>query len=100
VISPKKTVEGALGGFGLSLLISIVFKLTVIKNFGWLGILIIPGIVVIFAQVGDLCESFLKRAFSKKDSGSILPGHGGFLDRFDAVVFGLPVMYACVRIFN
>jgi phosphatidate cytidylyltransferase len=52
------------------------------------------------AQVGDLCESFFKRAFDKKDSGSILPGHGGFLDRFDGVVFSLPVMYACIRIFG
>ena len=51
-------------------------------------------------QIGDLCESFFKRAFQVKDSSSILPGHGGLLDRFDGVVFSLPVMYACIRIFT
>ncbi|NDG85138.1 MAG: phosphatidate cytidylyltransferase, partial [Proteobacteria bacterium] len=52
------------------------------------------------AGSAGLAESLLKRAFEMKDSGSILPGHGGFLDRFDGVVFALPVMFAVLRIFT
>ena len=60
----------------------------------------VPIFVSLFAQYGDLAESFVKRSFAKKDSGTWLPGHGGFLDRFDGVLFALPVMYACTRIFG
>lgn len=97
-ISPKKTVEGAFGGVAAGWLVTALFKLIFFKNISWAGVVIFPVIVGGVAQVGDLCESFFKRAFDIKDSGAILPGHGGFLDRFDGVVFSLPVMYACVRI--
>jgi len=100
IISPKKTVEGSLGGLASGYVVSILYKLTVFRNMPWLAIIFIPLFVGVFAQIGDLCESFFKRAFEKKDSGWILPGHGGFLDRFDGVVFSLPVMYACIRIFG
>lgn len=99
-ISPKKTVEGLLGGMGLALVVTILYKLILFRRMPWLGAVIIPLTVSAISQVGDLCESFLKRAFGLKDSGKILPGHGGFLDRFDGMVFSLPVMYAAMRIFG
>jgi phosphatidate cytidylyltransferase len=99
-ISPKKTREGALGGLGFSVLIAVLYKLAFFKALTWTGAILIPCVVSVFAQIGDLCESFLKRAYGKKDSGGILPGHGGFLDRFDGVVFSLPVMYACIKLFG
>ena len=100
LISPKKTVEGALGGLGASLLVSILFKLIFFRSLGILGMLITPVLVGAVSQMGDLCESFFKRAYGMKDSGKILPGHGGMLDRFDGVLFSIPVMYLCVKIFS
>ena len=100
LISPKKTVEGAVGGLVLGVLASLAFRALVFPELSLQAAILIPIPVGIFAQLGDLCESFLKRAFNKKDSGSILPGHGGFLDRFDGLVFGLPIMYACMRLFG
>jgi phosphatidate cytidylyltransferase len=97
-ISPKKTWEGAFGGLSAGLLVTLLFKLLFFRSMSWGAALVLPLIVGSVAQVGDFCESFFKRAFDVKDSGSILPGHGGFLDRFDGVVFSLPVMYACIRI--
>jgi phosphatidate cytidylyltransferase len=99
-ISPKKTREGALAGIVASVVVTLAYKLLFFRGLPWLGILFIPLFVGSVAQIGDLCESFIKRAFDKKDSGSILPGHGGFLDRFDGVVFSAPIMYACSRIFG
>lgn len=97
-ISPNKTVEGALGGLACSLLITLVSKLTYFPSLSWWAVFFMPPLVGAVAQAGDFCESFLKRSFAVKDSGSILPGHGGFLDRFDGVLFALPMMYMCVRI--
>lgn len=99
-ISPKKTVEGSVGGLATAYLVTVIYKMVVFRTMPWLALIFLPAFVGIFAQIGDLCESFFKRAFEKKDSGWILPGHGGFLDRFDGVVFSLPVMYACIRIFG
>jgi phosphatidate cytidylyltransferase len=100
LISPKKTREGALAGLVGGLVATLIFKLAAFRAMPWGAVLVVPLLVGAFSQVGDLCESFLKRAYDKKDSGSFLPGHGGFLDRFDGVVFSLPVMYACVKIFG
>ena len=99
-ISPKKTVEGALAGLAAGYVAMILAKLTFFREMPWFVMIMAPLMVGFFAQVGDFCESFLKRAFQVKDSGCSLPGHGGFLDRFDGVVFGLPVMYACVHLFG
>lgn len=98
-ISPKKTVEGAIGGLALGLLATLLFKAFLLSRLSWAGVVLLPVLVGCVAQIGDLCESFFKRAFDKKDSGGILPGHGGFLDRFDGVVFSLPIMYICMRVF-
>jgi phosphatidate cytidylyltransferase len=98
-VSPKKTVEGSIGGLLSSLAVALAFKARFVPQHGWLYIGFLALFVSGVSQVGDLCESLLKRAFDKKDSGSWLPGHGGFLDRFDSVVFSLPIMYAWIRIF-
>lgn len=98
-ISPKKSWEGAYGGFAAAILISVLYKLAFFHQLSWAGAILIPVVLSVVCPVGDLAESFLKRAFDKKDSSSILPGHGGFLDRFDSVVFALPVMYAMTRMF-
>ncbi len=88
-ISPKKTWEGSMGGvlvtFLASYLLSKLFTDLPLHN--WL---VLAGIVSIFGSLGDLVESMLKRSLKIKDSGSLLPGHGGFLDRFDAFIFLLP----------
>ncbi len=97
-ISPKKTVEGAWGGLGFGLFFTLLFKFLFFHSLAWVAVVLIPLGVGTMAQIGDLCESFLKRAYQKKDSGDILPGHGGFLDRFDGIVFSLPLMYACIRL--
>lgn len=100
VISPKKTREGAAGGLAAGYALALFSKLVFFRAMPWGAIIVVPAVVGSVAQIGDFCESFIKRAYGKKDSGSILPGHGGFLDRFDGVVFSLPVMYACVRLFS
>lgn len=91
VISPNKTIEGAIGGtlcaMGMSLFIGHLISLPIYHA-------IIAGILAaFFAQIGDLCESLIKRDAGVKDSGNTLPGHGGFLDRTDSYVFTLPVLY-------
>jgi phosphatidate cytidylyltransferase len=100
LISPKKTREGAIGGLVSAVLVALVYKLAFFHAMDWLAVIFVPLVVGAASQAGDLCESFFKRAFDKKDSGSVLPGHGGFLDRFDGVVISLPFMYACTRIFS
>ena len=88
-ISPKKTWEGSLGGvvvtFIAGYLLSRIFQDLPLSD--WL---FLAGIVSIFGSLGDLVESMLKRSLQIKDSGNLLPGHGGFLDRFDAFIFLLP----------
>ena len=98
-VSPKKTIEGALGGLLAGWLVILTYKFAAFRELSVFGTAVIALTVGISSQVGDLCESLLKRAFHTKDSGHILPGHGGLLDRFDGVVFSLPVMYMCVRFF-
>ena len=93
VVSPKKTVEGAIAGFVFGVLGSVLYchffvgQLTLIQGAA------AGAVVGVLGQIGDLCESILKRAANVKDSGTILPGHGGMLDRIDSLLFGAPAMY-------
>ena len=92
-ISPGKTMEGALGGLAGNLLIGIMFKMCCFSEFGWGGWIALVIVVGVSGQAGDLFESMLKRSVRLKDSGKILPGHGGLLDRIDALLFSAPTLY-------
>ena len=88
-ISPKKSWEGFWGGIAFNLVLAYILstQFNVLSQLEWYGLAIT---VSIFATLGDLCESLLKRTLQIKDSGSILPGHGGMLDRFDSVLLAAP----------
>lgn len=96
-ISPGKTLEGAAGGLAGSIVgVAVIGGLIGLPLFHSLIIGLLVGIA---APVGDLVESALKRFAGVKDSGNILPGHGGVLDRFDAIMFSVPVVYYYIRAF-
>jgi len=96
-LSPNKTFEGLVGG----VLSSVFVSLLVVRAIGpwdagkafWLGV-----VVAIAAPLGDLCESMIKRDLGVKDMGKILPGHGGILDRVDALLFVIPATYYLARV--
>ena len=98
-ISPKKTWEGFVGGIIIAALAAWFLS-------GWLGVvdklhwIIIALIVSIAGTYGDLIESMLKRSTGVKDSGSIMPGHGGFLDRFDSTIVSFPLVYLFISLFG
>ncbi len=91
-VSPKKTVEGSLGGLLFSVVVALVFSSTA-GGGTWIIYIFLAIIIGISSQVGDLFESALKRSAGVKDSGRLIPGHGGILDRFDSLIFALPLMY-------
>lgn len=92
-ISPKKTWEGSIIGFTFTILAGIAIEVFFYRNLGMVHILIISVIAGVFAQIGDLFESHLKRSVHAKDSSHLIPGHGGFLDRFDSLLFAIPAVY-------
>ena len=92
-ISPGKTVEGALAGLAANLAAGAAGKFFLQPDAGWVACLIFSAAVGLAGQVGDLFESELKRAANIKDSGGLLPGHGGVLDRIDALLFAVPVAF-------
>lgn len=92
-VSPKKTWEGSAGGAIGALAVAIVLKLTLLDFVDWIHILVFAMICGIVSQLGDLAESKMKRSVGAKDSGTILPGHGGLLDRFDAMILASPLVY-------
>lgn len=98
-ISPKKTWEGLAGGILLALVTSLVLAnyFPLLAQWQWIGIALVVSIVGTF---GDLVESMLKRSQQVKDSGTVLPGHGGFLDRFDGLLLAAPAVLAFLQLVN
>ncbi|WP_353196063.1 phosphatidate cytidylyltransferase [Parapedobacter defluvii] len=96
-ISPKKTWEGLVGGILLALVVSLILAryFPVLSIWEWVGMALL---VSIFGTFGDLVESMLKRSQQVKDSGAILPGHGGLLDRFDGLLLAAPAVFALLKI--
>ena len=92
VISPNKTIEGFIGGLFCSLIVPLAMLYFVDFNMNVWILLGVTLILSLFGQLGDLVESGFKRHFGVKDSGRILPGHGGILDRFDSFMFVLPLL--------
>lgn len=98
VISPNKTVEGSAGGTLMCVLFCITFGVWVF-NLPWYHAFVIGILIAAFAQIGDLCESMIKRDAGVKDSSDIIPGHGGFLDRTDSYILTIPVVYYYIQFF-
>ncbi len=98
-ISPKKSWEGFLGGAVIAVLAAWILS-------GWMGVagtagwIIMALIISLAGTFGDLIESMLKRSMGVKDSGTIMPGHGGFLDRFDSAIISFPLVYLFISLFG
>lgn len=86
-VSPKKTWSGSAGGLLAALGAGLLAKLWYMPQLTWLDVALLSGVGGVIGQVGDFAESLLKRSFGVKDSGTLLPGHGGILDRVDALMF-------------
>lgn len=105
-ISPKKTIEGSVGGVITSALCCALYLFimrllgdTSAANTGYVGIMVVGAVGSAVSQIGDLVASAIKRDCGVKDFGNILPGHGGVLDRFDSVLFVAPFVYLLLKIF-
>ncbi|MBM5783303.1 MAG: phosphatidate cytidylyltransferase [Cyanobacteria bacterium K_DeepCast_35m_m1_288] len=97
-ISPGKTIEGALGGVACAALLGGAFAEVLGWNWGWAVGALLGVVVALFALVGDLTESMMKRDAGVKDSGDLLPGHGGILDRIDSYLFTPAVFFTVVTL--
>ncbi|SFA77092.1 phosphatidate cytidylyltransferase [Lentibacillus halodurans] len=92
-ISPNKTIEGAIGGVVLATAAGIIFHIAYPFPYDMIIVIAVTVLVSIFGQIGDLVESAFKRHYGVKDSGNLLPGHGGILDRLDSLLFVLPLLH-------
>ena len=97
VVSPNKTIEGSIGGAVCAVIGAVVIGYFI--GVEWYMSVLAGFFCTMFAQIGDLCESLIKRDAGVKDSGNSLPGHGGFLDRTDSFIFTIPVMYYFCKYF-
>ena len=96
--SPRKTVEGALAGMIASLVVAMIGSPWIWPRLFWSVAGVIGLLLAVVGILGDLCESAMKRGAGVKDSGTLIPGHGGILDRLDSLMFACPVLYALVRL--
>lgn len=95
-VSPNKTIEGSIGGIISAIVVGFFFMLfdsSVYAPHSFFIMLILIALFSVFGQFGDLVESAIKRHFGVKDSGKLIPGHGGILDRFDSMIFVFPIMH-------
>jgi len=97
-VSPKKTVEGAVAGLVGSMLVAGVYAHWFWQTANLKAVILLGGLVAVSGQVGDLVESALKRGANLKDSGRLLPGHGGLLDRIDSLLFGAPALWLALTL--
>ena len=97
-ISPKKTIEGALGGILASTVVAFLYARILLPELPVVHAVNLGWILGIFGILGDLSESLLKRSLNAKDSGAILPGHGGILDRVDSLIFTGPVLFFYLKL--
>ena len=101
-VSPKKTYSGVIGSFLTSLLFGLIYikylgqKSRILLETDLIFIILLILFISLVSQIGDLIISFFKRKARLKDTGKILPGHGGFLDRIDGIIFVMPITYLCV----
>jgi len=93
LISPNKTVIGFICGFGGALISAAIFNFLFLSEVGFFRLIAPALIIACFGQLGDLVESIFKREMGQKDSSSLIPGHGGALDRFDSLLFAAPALY-------
>lgn len=98
-VSPKKSIEGSLGGLAGSLAGTVIAKMTFFPQLGFGDCVATALLLGVLGQLGDLFESLIKRSCGVKDSGGIVPGHGGILDRLDSVLFAAPVAFYYARFF-
>jgi CDP-diglyceride synthetase len=97
VISPRKTVEGAAAQLAVSVLAAVVAQAWLLPGIG-LGRAVVAGLLLgVVGQLGDLVESALKRSVGTKDTGALIPGHGGLLDRLDSLLFNTPALFYYTR---
>ena len=102
-MSPKKTIEGAIGGILVAVIATVVYGVILYGNYYLVGMIkyaIVGGAGSVVSQIGDLAASCIKRDFGKKDYGTILPGHGGLMDRFDSVLFAAPYVLFMIVYFG
>jgi len=92
-VSPKKTIEGAIGGVVFGILFMAIAGRVVFPRLGILALAVLGAVLVVLGILGDLFESRLKRVAGVKDSSALIPGHGGVLDRIDALLFAIPAFY-------
>jgi len=101
-VSPKKTYSGVIGSFLISLLFGLIYikylgqKSKILLETDPFFIILLILFISLVSQIGDLIISYFKRKAKLKDTGKILPGHGGFLDRIDGIIFVMPITYLCV----
>lgn len=99
-VSPNKSWEGFWGGVFCTIIVAILLNSLSILSIGLIHTIIISIIISIFGVIGDLFESLLKRNYEVKDSGKLMPGHGGLLDRFDGALISFPIAIAYIKFFE
>lgn len=93
IISPNKTIEGAVGGLIIAIVVAVIFQMIYPFDYSFGYMIFTSAVISIIGQIGDLVASAIKRTYAIKDSGNILPGHGGILDRLDSLIFVIPILY-------
>ena len=99
-VSPKKSIEGFVGGLSFAIMLSIIFSFYLSLNITLLQWIILGLLTGFTGTLGDLVQSQFKREAGVKDSGNLLPGHGGLYDRMDSIIFAAPIIYLTLTIFN